>query len=69
MATVLKEYTTKQQRSVERFMWAKGLNTTDIYKGMFLVYGGKCLSRKAVHKLVDKRGKCFANDEEVETEA
>jgi nitrate reductase assembly molybdenum cofactor insertion protein NarJ len=35
---------------------------------MFLVYGGKCLSRKAVHNWVDKRGKLFADDEEVHTE-
>jgi hypothetical protein len=28
----------------------------------------KCLSGKAVHSYVEKRGKCFANDEEVETE-
>jgi hypothetical protein len=32
------------------------------------VYGGKCLTRKAVHNLVHKRGKRFADDEEVETE-
>jgi hypothetical protein len=69
MATVFEEYTTKQQSSVERFLWAKGLNTIDIHKEMFLVYSGKCLSRKSVHKWVDKRGKYFANDEEVETEA
>jgi hypothetical protein len=35
---------------------------------MFPVYGGKCLSRKAVHNWVKKRGKYFADDEEVETE-
>jgi hypothetical protein len=32
------------------------------------VYGGKCLSRKEVHNWVQKRGKRFADDEEVETE-
>jgi hypothetical protein len=32
---------------------------------MFPVYGGKCLSRKAVHKWVEKRDKRFADDEEV----
>jgi hypothetical protein len=36
---------------------------------MFSVYGGKCLSRKAVHKWAEKRGRRFADDEEVETEA
>jgi hypothetical protein len=28
---------------------AKGLNAKDIYKEMFPVYGGKCLSSKAIH--------------------
>jgi hypothetical protein len=35
---------------------------------MFSVYGGKCMSRKADHKWVEKRGRRFADDEEVETE-
>jgi hypothetical protein len=43
---VLQEYTTEKQRSFMRFLWAKGLNTKYFYKEMFLVYGGKCLSRK-----------------------
>jgi hypothetical protein len=50
------------------FLWAKGLNAKDIHKDIFPVYGGKCLSLKAVHKLVEKRDKSFAIDEEVETE-
>jgi transposase len=54
MATVLDESTTEEQRSVVRFLAAKGLNAKDIHKEMFLVYGGKCLSRKAVHSLVKK---------------
>jgi hypothetical protein len=66
MATVLEEYATKEQRSAVRFLWAKGLNAKDIHKEMFPVYGGKCLSRKAVHNWAEKR---FADDEEVETEA
>jgi hypothetical protein len=49
MATVLDEYTTEGQRSVVRFLWAKGLNAKDIHKEMFPVYGGKCSPRKAVH--------------------
>jgi hypothetical protein len=53
MATVLEDYTTEKQCSVVRsFLWAKGLNTKDIHKEMFPVYGGKCLSRKAVHNWV-----------------
>jgi hypothetical protein len=34
--------------------WGKGLNSKDIHKDMFPVYGGKCLSRKAVHNWVEK---------------
>jgi hypothetical protein len=54
MATVLEEYTTEELRSVVRFffLWAKGLNAKDIYKELFPVYGGKCLSGKAVHSWV-----------------
>jgi hypothetical protein len=51
-----------------RFLWAKGLNVKDIHREMYPIYGGKCLSRKAVHSLVEKRGKRFADDEEVEAE-
>jgi hypothetical protein len=35
---------------------------------MFPVYGGKRFSSKAVHNWVQKSGKRFADDEEVETE-
>jgi hypothetical protein len=65
MATMLGECTMQEQCSVVGFLWTKGLNAKDIHKEMFPVYGGKCLSRKAVHKLGDR---CFADDEEVETE-
>jgi hypothetical protein len=51
---VLEEYTTEDQISVVRFLWAKGLNAKDIHKEMFPVYGGKCLSQKAVHNCVKK---------------
>jgi hypothetical protein len=54
MATVLEEYTIVQQRSAVRFLWAKGLNAKDIHKEIFSVYGGKCLSLKAVHNWVEK---------------
>jgi hypothetical protein len=58
-----------EQLSVVRFfLWAKGLNAKDIHKEIFLVSGGKCLSRKAVHNWGEKRGKPFADDEEVATE-
>jgi hypothetical protein len=36
------------------FLWAKGLNAKDIHIEMFPVYGGKCLSRKAVHNWAKK---------------
>jgi hypothetical protein len=32
----------------------KGLNENNIRKEMFAVYVGKCLSRKAVHKWIEK---------------
>jgi hypothetical protein len=38
----------------------------DIYKEMFSVYDGKCLSRKAVQNWVEKRGRRLF--EEIETE-
>jgi hypothetical protein len=49
------------------FLLAKGLNGKDIHKEMFPVCGGKCLSAKAVYSWIEKRGKYFAGDEEVET--
>jgi hypothetical protein len=52
MATVLEECAIEEQRSVVRFLWAKGLNGNDLHKEMFPVYGGKCLSSKAVHNCV-----------------
>jgi hypothetical protein len=54
MATVLQECITEEQRSIVRFLWAKGHNAKDINKEMFPVYGGKCSSRKAVHNWVEK---------------
>jgi hypothetical protein len=49
MATALEEYTTKEQRSVVSSFVGKTTPAKDIYKEMFPIYGGKCLSRKAVH--------------------
>jgi hypothetical protein len=49
MATVLEDCTSEEQRSVVRFLWAKGLSAKDIYKEIFRVCGGKCSSRKAAH--------------------
>jgi hypothetical protein len=41
--------TTEEQRSVVRFLWAKGLNAKDIHKETFSIFGGNCLLRKSVH--------------------
>jgi hypothetical protein len=55
MASVLEECTTEEKRSVVRFLCAKGLIAKDIHKEIFPVYGGKCLSRKAVHNYSAKK--------------
>jgi hypothetical protein len=65
MATVLEGRTIEKQRSVLIFLWTKGLSAKDIHNEMLPAYGGKCLSRKAIRKWVEKRGKRFADDEEV----
>jgi hypothetical protein len=54
MATMLDVCTIKEHRYFVRILWAKVLYTKDIHKGLFLTYDGKCLSRKAVHKWVEK---------------
>jgi hypothetical protein len=36
------------------FLWAKGVNAVDIHKEVPPIYGGKCLSCKAVHNWVEK---------------
>jgi hypothetical protein len=63
VATVLQECTTEEQSSFVRFLWAKGLNATDIHKEIFPVYGGKGLWCKAIHNWVEKSGKPFADEE------
>jgi hypothetical protein len=50
------------------FLWAKRFKAKYINKEMFPVYCGKCLSLKALHSCVEKRSKCFADDDVVETE-
>jgi hypothetical protein len=68
MAIVLDCILPKSRAVFYVFLWAKRLNVKDIHKEMFPVYGGKCLSRKAFHNWVEKHGKRFADDEEVEME-
>jgi hypothetical protein len=48
MAAIFEGYNTEEQRSVVRLLREKGLSAKDIHKEMFPVYGGRCLSRKAV---------------------
>jgi hypothetical protein len=66
MATVLEEYRTEEQRAVMPFLCAKGLNSNDIDKETFPIYGKKCLPRKAVHIWVETfsqgRSKVADND-------
>jgi hypothetical protein len=49
-------------------LWARGLNAKDINKETFPVYGGLCLSRKAVHNWEDKfsQGRSKVADDETE---
>jgi hypothetical protein len=49
MVTLLEDAVLKSGDLLCRFLWAKGLNAKDIYKEMFNVYVGQCVSRKAVH--------------------
>jgi hypothetical protein len=67
MATVLEGGATEEQRSVMRFLWAKGLSAKVNHKETFPVYDGKCLSLKAVHNCFEKCGKYFPDDEDVNT--
>jgi hypothetical protein len=53
MATVLEACAIEEQRYVLRFLWAEGLSAKYIHKEMFPFYGGKCLSRKAVHNWIE----------------
>jgi hypothetical protein len=54
MATVLEECTKEEQLLFcVVFLWTKGLTANEIHKKMFLVYGGKCLSRKAAQNWVN----------------
>jgi hypothetical protein len=41
MAIVLDMYATKDQRSLVRFLWAKGLNAKDTHKEIFPFLGWK----------------------------
>jgi hypothetical protein len=50
-STVLKECTNEEQSSVVRFFVGERTQFKDIHKEIFPVYGGKCLSRRAVHNL------------------
>jgi hypothetical protein len=62
MVTVLEGYTIEKQRCAVCFLWAKGLDAQNINKEMCPAYGGKCLSRKAVHNWVRKSRKAETTD-------
>jgi hypothetical protein len=51
---MFEECTSPEHRSVEHIYVGKGLNAKYIYIEMYLVYGGKCLPRKAVHNWVEE---------------
>ena len=57
--------TTIEQRGVVRFLWAKIMAAKDIHKEMLPMYGEHCLSRQAVHNLVQKfsEGRTSIEDE------
>jgi hypothetical protein len=62
MATVLEECATEKQRYVVLcFLWENKHNAKDIHKEIFPVYGGKCLSRKAVHNWVENFSQGHSN--------
>jgi hypothetical protein len=57
MVIMLQGFSTEEQRSVVRVLWAKWLNAKVIHKELFPVCGAKCLSRKAVQSWVEKFSK------------
>jgi len=52
MAATLTTRTTIEQRGVLRFLWEKDMAAKDIHKEMLPTCGEHCLSRQAVHNLV-----------------
>ena len=54
MAAPLSTCSKIEQRGVVRFLWAKNMEAKDIHKEMLPMYGENCLSRQAVHNLVQK---------------
>ena len=65
MAAPLNTCTVIEHRGVVRFLWAKGMSAKDIHKEMLPMYGEHCLSRQAVHNLVQKfsKGRTSIEDE------
>jgi hypothetical protein len=68
MATVFEGILPKSSVLLCVFLWAKGLHAKDIHKEMFPVYGGKCLSCKAVHNWVEKLSQGCSKVADDETE-
>jgi hypothetical protein len=67
MATVLEKYTTEEQRSVVHFYGQKDSMQSIFIKKCFLFTVGN-ICRVKRFNWVEKRGKRFADDEEVEKE-
>jgi hypothetical protein len=65
MTALLNTYTTTEQRGVMRFLWAKNMDARDIHREMLPMYGEHCLSRQAIHNLVQKfsEGRTSIEDE------
>jgi hypothetical protein len=51
---VFEDCSTEEQHSAVLSFVGERPNTKNIHKEMFPIYGGKCLSRKAVHNWVEK---------------
>ncbi|KAJ9588996.1 hypothetical protein L9F63_017691 [Diploptera punctata] len=55
MARMLQSSTCEEQRSVVRFLWAKGHKPSEIHRDMRGVYGYDCMDRSNVFRKVSAR--------------
>ncbi|KAJ9592242.1 hypothetical protein L9F63_001243 [Diploptera punctata] len=55
MARMLQSSTCEEQRSVVRFLWAKGHKPSEIHRDMRGVYGDDCMDRSNVFRKVSAR--------------
>ena len=66
MATLSLKASRKEQRSVNHFLWAKGLCPNTIHSEMRPVYCSKCFTRRAIHargqeSVVEAPGRCVVS--------